>query len=453
MEKTSSISSSKFISSTLDNVCLNSNISLTQMKEAMNILDTAIYAAIIPILKIQNKIESKFDILSNEVKDKQDTENNENTTHSEESKSENSNTNDNQQNISKMISFCEDIRNNTDLFTQLSNSEEYENIIKSFNELIPDSGMFIEKSGVSSNPNINNNKPPSDDNSEKSENNKKTKDNINNNNSINPKNRLKKNLKKKKKPLRRPTGAPSNKNKSTAELPKKPNTSQNLKNNINKILENKTSHIIPPPPKISHSMTKKQQKEIDMLNMIQKDFPTNAYIQRISKTFLSRRLFKKVTYQHIFNYYENGSIDDKKVKTVGESAMYKNCKATFKFMGDKIKNTEKIDEMMGKELRQEFAKLDEENCEYIIAGKIGCSVFELIQKIFKRNLLKELSVVNATLEFYEFYEELISEFDENDDNVRIIFCDENILKHVREDWKNLQICRNYVRQKKIENAI
>ena len=84
---------------------------------------------------------------------------------------------------------------------------------------------------------------------------------------------------------------------------------------------------------------------------------------------------------------------------------------------------------------------------------MGCSVFELIQKVFKKNLLKELSVVNATLEFYEFYEELISEFNENEDNVRIIFCDEVILKHLREDWKNLNICRNYVRQKKAENAI
>ena len=73
--------------------------------------------------------------------------------------------------------------------------------------------------------------------------------------------------------------------------------------------------------------------------MIQKDYPSNIYIQRISKSFLSRRLFKKVIYQHIFNYYENGSIDDKKVKTMFDSGMYKNCKVTFKFVKDKIKNT------------------------------------------------------------------------------------------------------------------
>ena len=107
---------------------------------------------------------------------------------------------------------------------------------------------------------------------------------------------------------------------------------------------------------------------------------------------------------------------------------------------------------MGKELKQQFAKLDEENKDYIIGGKIGCSLSELIDRVFKQDLLKELNVIRATLEFYEFYEELVSEFNEKDENVRIIFCDEKILKHLKEDWKNLEIVRNYVKQKKSENA-
>ena len=482
MEKSSSISSSKFISSTLDNVCLNSNISLTQMKDALKVIDTASYAIIIPILKIQNKLASKYHMIArelNENKDKHDTENNENTTHSEEdeSKSDISNNDDNSKhnsNNENLEKFYDTLKNNLDLFTKLSNSEEYENIIKGFNELLPDNGMFLEKGGGSSSMNNNQN----EDNDDEAEINKKVKDN---NNSVNPISKPKKKIKKKKKALRRFIGTKrkkkknKNKNKNKPQpqinnniniknkeiVSKRGNTSQNLRNNINKILENKIDKPIytpppppPPHPKIAHSqMTKKQRKEIDMLNMIQKDYPSNSYIQRISKTFLSRRLFKKVIYQHIFNYHENGSIDDKKVKTVGESACYKNCKVTFKFVDDKIKNTDKLDEIMGKELKQEFVKLDEDNNEYIIAGKLGGSLFVLIQNVFKKNLLKDLSVVNATLEFYEFYEELISEFDENEENVRIVFCDEIILKHLREDWKNLNICREYVRKKKNEHAI
>ena len=73
---------------------------------------------------------------------------------------------------------------------------------------------------------------------------------------------------------------------------------------------------------------------------------------------------------------------------------------------------------------------------------------ELIDRVFKQDLLKELNVIKTILEFYEFYEELVSEFNEKDNNVRIIFCDEKILKHLREDWKNLEIVRNYVKPKK-----
>ena len=105
---------------------------------------------------------------------------------------------------------------------------------------------------------------------------------------------------------------------------------------------------------------------------------------------------------------------------------------------------------MGKELKQQFAKIDYEKKEYIIGGKIGCNLNDLITRVFKQNLLKELFVVEAILEFYEFYEELVSEFNEHDKNVRIIFCDEKVLKHLREDWINLEMVRNYVKQKKAE---
>ena len=46
--------------------------------------------------------------------------------------------------------------------------------------------------------------------------------------------------------------------------------------------------------------------------------------------------------------------------------------------------------MIGKELKQQFAKTDEEQKEYIIAGKLGCSSVELIERVFKQNLLNEL---------------------------------------------------------------
>ena len=126
--------------------------------------------------------------------------------------------------------------------------------------------------------------------------------------------------------------------------------------------------------------------------------------------------------------------------------MYKYSKVTFKFLNEQINNTDKMDEMLEKKLKQQFTKIDYDNHEYINAGKIRCSAPELIEKIFKQNLLKELTVIKSILEFYEFYEELVSEFDEKESNMRIIFCDKKVLKHLREDWKNLELVRNFIKQ-------
>ena len=89
MEKQSSISSSKFIGSTLNNVILNSNINLTKMKEVLNTLDKATKAIILPVLKIQKKISLKYDIFAkdyNEIKDKNESFNKDVFSNTEESK-------------------------------------------------------------------------------------------------------------------------------------------------------------------------------------------------------------------------------------------------------------------------------------------------------------------------------------------------------------------------------
>lgn len=55
MDKQSTISSSKFIGSTLDNEILNSEVSLSKMKEVLKSLDKAAKDIIVPILKIKKK--------------------------------------------------------------------------------------------------------------------------------------------------------------------------------------------------------------------------------------------------------------------------------------------------------------------------------------------------------------------------------------------------------------
>ena len=383
MEKQSCISSSKFIGSTLDNVILNSDISLTKMKEAIDTLDKASKAIIIPILKIQKKLSLKFGIFAkdyNEIIEKAESANKEIMSHPEESKSDSMNITDIQLNQKyandheNMINFYENITNNLELFTKLLNSQEYDKLIKGFDDLIPDKEMFMEEE-------------------EKEEIQKITKENVK---------------------LKKPKKAQVSKSKKIVKR-----LGGNVKDKKN---------IIEKP--------KKKKKDRDLLELLQKNYPTNAYVKKISKTFLSRRLFKKVIYRNIFEYKKDGTVEENKLRSAGESTVYKYGKFTFKFFNDQICNTEKLDELLGKELKQQFAKLDIEHKEYIIAGKVGCLINDFIDKIFKKSGIGSLGVIEATMEFYEFYEELVSEFNDKEKNVRIIFCDEKILKHLREDWKS-----------------
>ena len=181
--------------------------------------------------------------------------------------------------------------------------------------------------------------------------------------------------------------------------------------------------------------------------ILQKNYPNNGYIRKVSKTFISRRLNKKVIYRHVFEYKADGSIKENKLRTAGETMVYKYGYFSFKFINDEIKNTDELDQLMASNLKSQFAKTDDENKNYIIGGKIGLFSPELINKIFRKNLYKDYQVVQAVVEFYEFYEELVSEFNEKENpKVKIINCDEITLKNLRSDFKNLQLVRNTIKQ-------
>ena len=404
MDKQSTISSSKYISSTLDNIILNSDISLTKIKEVLSSLDKATKAIIIPILKIKKKISMKFDLFSKDytdIKSKAELANKEILTHSENEINDTMNITDiqlNQRyalNHENLINFYQNISNNITLFTRLFNSNEYDNLIKGFEELIPDKEFFSEEDKV------------------------KEKEQIKNiaKNGI----RLKKPRKSRRKKLKRKKIL-----KSLGPL-------------ANSLLKNQGDN--------SHPSRQRKLRDFELLAILQKNYPNNGYIRKVSKTFISRRLNKKVIYRHVFEYKDDGNIKENKLRTAGETMVYKYGYFSFKFINDEIKNQKELDELMAQNLKSQFAKTDEENKNYIIGGKIGLSAPELINKVFRKNLYKDYSVVQAVVEFYEFYEELASEFNEKENSsVKIINCDEITLKNLRTDFKNLQLVRNTIKQ-------
>ena len=142
MEKQSRKQSSKHgNSANKNNTKTNKNLNLLKIREAKKSLDEKIKEIIVPIMKIQKKISLKFDIFTkdyNEIIKKAETVNKEIITHLEENKNDTMNITDiqlNQKsglNHENMINFYQNTTNNIDLFTQLFNSNEYDNLIKSF---------------------------------------------------------------------------------------------------------------------------------------------------------------------------------------------------------------------------------------------------------------------------------------------------------------------------------
>ena len=414
MEKQSRKQSSKHgNSANKNNTKTNKNLNLLKIREAKKSLDEKIKEIIVPIMKIQKKISLKFDIFTkdyNEIIKKAETVNKEIITHLEENKNDTMNITDIQlnqkyaNNHENMIKFYENVTNKLDLFTNLINSNEYDNLIKEFDKIISGNELIYDK-----------------------EEGKEILENFEKKCLI-----LKKNVKKMKKPKLIGTN--------TKKILKRAGVKEKKNNGKEKTSKNK-------------------KPDRDLLEILQNEYKDNIYVQKISKTFFKRRLFKNIIYRHNFEYKEDGSIEENKTRSSGESTIYKYGKFTFKFKNDEYnpENFDKLVKLIGEDLKQCFTKIDDENKDYIIGGKISCLILEFLNKTMRKNLYNDFNVVKVCVEFYEFYEELISEFDDKESNVKIIKCDEKIYNNLKKDWESLQLVRDFVNKNKktttIENMI
>ena len=401
---------------------------LSKIRQAEKVLKSKAAQIVVPLIKIQKKISLKFDVFNKDYTDiikKAETAFKEINTHLEENKNDNMNLTDVQLNQKyandheNMIKFYENVCDKLELFTRLINSNEYNNIIQEFDKIGDNDNN--EKITENNNENSNNNNNDNDNDL----NFKDELDKLENNYVI-----LKKNNKKNK--ITKLIGINSNK-----ILKKLGQNNSAQKPNNKKIDEKK-------------STTKKSKTSLDLLEQLQNEYQDNYYIQKISKTFLKRRLFKNVIYRHIFDYQEDGSIKEDKLRSSGESTIYKYGKFIINFKDDLIneESCEKILKYFEPELKQCFIKKDEENKQFIIAGKLINLLNEFLEKIIRKNLYNDFNVIKIKVEFYEFYEELVNEFNEKEKNVKIINCDEKTLKNLKHDWESLNIVRDFVKKSK-----
>ena len=118
---------------------------ISKLEHAQKVLKSKAEQIIVPLMKIQKKISLKFDVFNKDYNDiikKAEVAYKEINTHLEENKNDNMNLTDIQlnqkyaNNHENMIKFYENVAGKLDLFTNIINSNEYNNVIQEFNNTI-----------------------------------------------------------------------------------------------------------------------------------------------------------------------------------------------------------------------------------------------------------------------------------------------------------------------------
>ena len=382
MEKVNNLVSQSYIDSTIQNILINSDITLDKVQQQMSSLDKVTKSIIIPVIKIEKKIKYKLNSYSQNYKDLK-----------EKAKI-----------ALNEIKLNEDDKTDTMNITDIQLNQKYaiehENLIKLINDFdsIINDDVIFNKSDI--------------EDIEKLD---------------------KENFKMKKKKTKK----------------KEPSNNNNNINKNNKKIKKRLS--LSKDKKLNSSANRRKKVDKDLLEILQKQFPTSSYVQKISKTFLRRRLNKKEIYKHEFKYKEDGTFNDERLRSSGESTVYKYGKMIFKFINDDMSQCDKLEEFIIGYLKQAFIKKEIENKVEIIAGKISLQLNDLLINVFKNDTLRsKFNVEQVEIDFFEFYEELVSEFNPKESNVRIENCDEKMLKHLMDDWNMLKEVREFVEKCKKE---
>ena len=189
-------------------------------------------------------------------------------------------------------------------------------------------------------------------------------------------------------------------------------------------------------------------KEKDILTQLKKKYHSSKYVKKITKTFITRRLNHKIIYEQEFDYSDINDIKNTRIKTSGDKCSYKYVIMCFTMVNnDKIEDLIKYFEEQFK--INYFIRRKENTME--IGGKIKDPLLPLIENVFKKPFLKENYNVNQCKIFsYEFYEELINEFDISDSNVKAVF-EDKMYTTLTDNWKMLTLVRQFVSEVKTKN--
>ena len=198
------------------------------------------------------------------------------------------------------------------------------------------------------------------------------------------------------------------------------------------------------------SNVQKKKKKICLLQKLKKKFPNNEYIQKITKTFLQRRLNHFIIYSTKFILNKNNNnIEENKIKSSGDKTNYKFIKFNFELnIGNNGSNL--INNFKEKFNKGFFIKKFNNFLE--LSGKFKNNLIEFLKKFFILENFIKFGFILCEINAYEFFEELSNEYfisNLKENEVINVLFNEKMIKKLKENYKNLIIVREFI--KKLKN--
>jgi len=184
------------------------------------------------------------------------------------------------------------------------------------------------------------------------------------------------------------------------------------------------------------------------LQKLKKKFPNNEYVQKITKTFLQRRLNHCIIYSTKFILINN-NIDENKIKSSGDKTNYKFIKFNFEL------NTNNNGSYLINHFKDEFNKgffIKKFNNFLELSGKFKNNLIEFLKNFFVLENFIKFGFVLCEINAYEFFEELSNEYFINnlkENEVINVLFNEKMIKKLKENYKNLIMVREFI--KKLKN--
>jgi hypothetical protein len=194
----------------------------------------------------------------------------------------------------------------------------------------------------------------------------------------------------------------------------------------------------------AEKVVKNKISDEECVEVMKKAFPE---VKFISKTFLTRKLTKTVTWRSEYDF--NDEDFEKNQKEIVKSATYKYLKITLSMQDLKHFDFESnLVKIFTGQLKNYMIKLDYENKIITVAGDLDKMELEDFLKSVKDSSFKEnYSLVKAKVEVYAFFEELFFEFESdelqifknlNDDEIEKIKSEWDKIKKLRVKWRELK---------------